>query len=493
MAQINITNLTFAYDGNAENVFENINLSLDTTWKIGLIGRNGRGKTTLLNLLLKKYEYKGKISSPLHFDYFPYIVQNKNQLAIDILYEMNPECELWEVMKKMHTLELDEECLYQSFDILSNGQQTKLLLAILFSKENNFLLIDEPTNHLDSKSRECVKKFLNQQKGFIVVSHDRDFIDHCVDHIISINKKDIEIQKGNFTSWWQNKQNQDNFENEQNEKLKKEISRLQESMRQKITWSDKVENTKNGTRIGGLKPDKGAIGHKAAKMAKRGKVMEARKNKSIEEKSKLLKNIEQQEKLSFNSQELKKESIIEVKNLSLYYDLKCLFNPISFEVFKNDKIAIVGANGCGKTSLLKFILNESIQYHGSFYKDNKIKISYICQKYDNLKGTLIDFVYENQLDQTKFFNMLFKLGFSREQFQISIERFSEGQKKKVLIAKSLCEEANLYIWDEPLNYIDVISRIQIEELLKDSDITLIFVEHDVTFIKNIATKIVEIK
>lgn len=89
--------------------------------------------------------------------------------------------------------------------------------------------------------------------------------------------------------------------------------------------------------------------------------------------------------------------------------------------------------------------------------------------------------------------MLFKLGFSREQFQISIERFSEGQKKKVLIAKSLCEEANLYIWDEPLNYIDVISRIQIEELLKDSDITLIFVEHDVTFIKNIATKIVEIK
>jgi len=185
--------------------------------------------------------------------------------------------------------------------------------------------------------------------------------------------------------------------------------------------------------------------------------------------------------------------MIKIQEVTKKYGDQIVLNKIDLTIPNVGLVVLKGANGSGKTSLLKFILTENIQYHGSFYMDNKIKISYICQKYDNLKGTLIDFVYENQLDQTKFFNMLFKLGFSREQFQISIDCFSEGQKKKVLIAKSLCEEANLYIWDEPLNYIDVISRIQIEELLKDSDITLIFVEHDVTFIKNIATKIVEIK
>lgn len=279
MAQINIQNLTFGYDGASENVFENASFSFDTNWKIGLIGRNGRGKTTLLNLLLGNMEYSGNISRNVHFDYFPYEVRDKKKTAIDILPEIYPEYDLWEVMKKLHDLELDEECLYQPFETLSNGQQTKLLLAVLFTKENKFLLIDEPTNHLDFQSRECVKRFLNKEKGFIVVSHDRDFIDACVDHIISINKNNIEIQKGNFSSWWENRKNQDNFEMNQNQKLKKDIARLEESVAQTQRWSDKVEKTKNGTRIAGLRPDKGAIGHKAAKMAQRSKAIEFRQNK----------------------------------------------------------------------------------------------------------------------------------------------------------------------------------------------------------------------
>lgn len=492
MAQINIQNLTFCYDGASENIFENASFSFDTNWKIGLIGRNGRGKTTLLNLLLGKFEYKGKISGNIHFDYFPYEIKDKTKMTIDILPEIYPEYELWEVMKKMNDLELDEECLYQAFDTLSNGQQTKILLAVLFTKENNFLLIDEPTNHLDIESRENVKNFLNKQKGFIVVSHDRDFIDACVDHIISINKSDIEIQKGNFSSWWENRQKQDNFEINQNQKLKKDIARLEESARQTQKWSDKIEKTKNGTRIAGLRPDKGAIGHKAAKMAQRSKAIEARQNKVIEDKSKLLKNIEKQEDLFFNSKKLKQEVLLEVKDLAIYYGDKQVAKDISFSVENGEKVAICGQNGSGKSSLIKIILGEDIKHTGNIYKSGRLKISYISQKYDWLCGTLIDFAKENNIDQTRFLTMLVKLGFSRDQFDANIEDFSAGQKKKVLIAKSLCEEANLYVWDEPLNYIDIISRIQIEELLKDSNISLIFVEHDSTFIKNLATKIVEL-
>lgn len=492
MAQINIQNLTFGYDGASENVFENASFSFDTNWKIGLIGRNGRGKTTLLNLLLGNMEYSGNISRNVHFDYFPYEVRDKKKTAIDILPEIYPEYDLWEVMKKLHDLELDEECLYQPFETLSNGQQTKLLLAVLFTKENKFLLIDEPTNNLDFQSRECVKRFLNKEKGFIVVSHDRDFIDACVDHIISINKNNIEIQKGNFSSWWENRKNQDNFEINQNQKLKKDIARLEESVAQTQRWSDKVEKTKNGTRIAGLRPDKGAIGHKAAKMAQRSKAIEFRQNKAIEAKSKLLKNIEKQDDLFLNSKHLKDNVLIEVKNLSIFYGEKKIFEGLNFSVENGDRVAICGQNGSGKTSLLKFILGEDIKYSGSIYKSGRLKISYISQKYDWLCGTLVDFAKENNIDQTRFLTMLIKLGFSRNLFDANLQDFSEGQKKKVLIAKSLCEEANLYVWDEPLNYIDVISRIQIEELLKDANITLIFVEHDNAFVRNIATKRVQI-
>lgn len=492
MAQINIQNLTFGYDGACENVFDNLNLSFDTNWKIGPIGRNGRGKTTLLNLFLGKLDYKGKIISSMQFDYFPCEIKNKQNLAIDALSEVYPEYDLWEIIKNMTELELDEDCLYQPFDTLSNGQQTKLLLAVLFTKENRFLLIDEPTNHLDIPSRKTVKEFLNKQTGFIVVSHDRDFIDACVDHIISINKNDIEIQRGNFSSWWLNRQNQDNFEISQNNKIKKEISRLEESARQTQNWSDKVEKTKIGTRIAGLKPDRGAIGHKAAKMAKRSKAIEFRQNKAIEEKTKLLKNIERQDDLFLNFSSLKGSAVLSVKNLSIFYGEKRVLNNISFLVESEDKVAICGKNGSGKTSLLKLIANEKLNYSGSIYKASGLKISYISQRYDWLSGNLIEFAKENNIDQTKFFTMLIKLGFSKGQFEDDINNFSAGQKKKILIAKSLCEEANLYVWDEPLNYIDVISRIQIEQLIKSVNITMIFVEHDLAFIKNIATKIVEI-
>lgn len=492
MSQINIQNLTFGYEGSFDNIFENVNISFDTDWKIGLIGRNGRGKTTLLNLLLGNLEYKGKISKSVNFDYFPYIIKDKNKTTLDVISNVYPDYELWKILINLRELDLDEGCIYQTFNTLSNGEQTKVLLATLFSKENNFLLIDEPTNHLDYSSRKCVREFLNKQHGFILVSHDRNFIDSCVDHVISINKKNIEIQKGNFSSWWANKQNQDNFEITQNEKIKKDITRLNESAKQAKVWSDKVEKTKNGVRVAGVKPDKGAVGHKAAKMAKRSKVIENRINKAIEEKSGLLKNIEKQDDLFLNSQNFSGNNVLELKDVSISYNDKCVLSGVNIAVEKGDKVAICGKNGSGKTSLLKLILGEPLSHTGTMFKASGLKISYVSQKCDLSDISLINYAKLNGVDQTKFLTMLIKLGFTRNQFDSTLNNFSEGQKRKVIIAKSLCEEANLYVWDEPLNYIDVISRIQIENLLKESNITLIFVEHDIAFVNNVSTKVLNI-
>ena len=221
MSLIQISNLSFSYDGSYETIFDRVSFQIDTNWKLGFTGRNGRGKTTFLNLLLGKYTYQGSISASVDFSYFPYEVKDPNALSVEVVEEIYPEFAYWKLAKELNALELNEDILYRPYCTLSKGEQTKLLLAVLFLKENNFLLIDEPTNHLDIKGRQLVSRYLKGKKGFILVSHDRSFLDGCVDHILSINKSNIDVQRGDFSTWYENKQHRDAFEIAENTKLKK--------------------------------------------------------------------------------------------------------------------------------------------------------------------------------------------------------------------------------------------------------------------------------
>ena len=147
----------------------------------------------------------------------------------------------------------------------------------------------------------------------------------------------------------------------------------------------------------------------------------------------------------------------------------------------------------GKSSILKLILGENIHFTGELKVANDLKISYISQRTDDLKGNLKGYATENDIDESIFKAMLVKMGFTKNDFDTSIEKMSEGEKKKVLIAKSLSERANIYIWDEMLNYVDILSRIQLEDVILKYKPTIIFVEHDKTFTKKIATKIVKLE
>ncbi len=495
MSMISIQNLTFGYDGSYDNVFENVSFQIDTDWKLGFAGRNGRGKTTFLKLLMGKYEYRGTISSNIDFEYFPFEVNDRTHFAIDTIKEKAhlEDYDYWKIQKELSFLDIDEEVLYRPFNSLSGGEQAKILLVSLFLKENSFLLIDEPTNHLDIKGREIVSNYFKSKKGFILVSHDRNFLDNCIDHILSINKTNIEIQKGNFLSWYENKQRQDNFEMAKNEKLKKDIERLDCSAKQSAGWSNKVEKSKHGTRNSGLRPDRGYIGHKAAKMMKRSKNAEAMKQSAIEEKSNLLKNIESASELKIHFLKHTSTRLLSLKGISLFYGSKEICSNISFEVNQDDRIALYGKNGCGKSTILKFINgNDKIKSTGNFEKVSNLKISYVSQDTSHLTGNLSDFAKSENIDESLFKTILRKLDFSRTQFEKYISDFSGGQKKKVLIAKSLCEQAHLYLWDEPLNFIDILSRIQIEDLILKFKPTILFVEHDKTFSEKIATKILKI-
>ena len=486
MSMIKIENLTFSYPTSYENIFENVNCQIDSNWKTGFVGRNGRGKTPLLKLLLGQYEYNGNIEASVEFDYFPYPIADKTKLTNEIFLEVAPMAEEWELMRELSYLDMEADVLYRPFNTLSHGEQTKVLLAALFCNEEHFLLIDEPTNHLDVEAREIVAGYLKKKKGFLLVSHDRHFLDGCVDHILSLNRSTIEVQSGNFSSWMQNFTQQQNFELAQNKRLKKDINRLQQSAKRSSQWSDRVEASKIGA------ADKGFVGHKAAKMMKRSKNIEARQQQAIKQKSSLLKNIETVENLKLSPQKYHANTLVSYSEVACCYDGKVISDPVTFTIQQGERIALDGKNGSGKSSLLKLLIGESIEHTGTIQHGSGLVISYVPQDTSHIKGRLSDYAQDNSLDESLFKAILRKMDFERIQFEKDMQDFSAGQKKKVLIAKSLCEQAHLYVWDEPLNYIDIYSRMQIEQLLKAFSPTMIFVEHDKAFRDAIATRIIQL-
>ena len=508
MAQISVNNLNFYYDGSFDNVFENVSFSIDTNWKLGFIGRNGKGKTTFLNLLLGKYDYQGSIDTNTVFDYFPYqLTKEQMQLpAVEFMEELKVGCEVWRVICELSKLDENAEILYRPFVTLSPGERTKVLLAVLFSGEHDFLLIDEPTNHLDHNARESIKIYLASKKGFILVSHDRDLLDACIDHCLVLNRKSIEVQSGNFSSWWENKRRKDQFAIAENEKHQKEIRKLRQASRRVSDWADQSERSKIG--FDPIKePDRSInrrayIGAKTKKMQSRVKQMEKRIEREIDEKEGLLQDLESSVDLKLIQLTHYKNTLVNVNDYALRYSdvTSPVFENLTFAINKGDRIALSGKNGCGKSTLLKRILQKngqlqeefSIIENGFCQVASGLVISYVGQDSTTLNGDISKFCLKHNLDHSLFCTILRQLDFERGQFFKNIEEYSEGQKKKVLLAASLLTPAHLYIWDEPLNYIDIFSRIQIEKLLLKYQPTILFVEHDVRFREKIATKIIEL-
>lgn len=513
MSQLLVNDLTFCYEGSFDNIFENVSFSVDTDWKLGFIGRNGKGKTTFLRLLTGDYAYRGSITTNAAFDYFPYIVTEaqKELPASAFLEGLKAGCEQWRVICELAQLHEDADILYRPFGALSFGEQTKLLLAVLFSGENDFLLIDEPTNHLDQAARDCVKAYLASKKGFILVSHDRDLLDACIDHVLVLNRQTIEVQSGNFSVWWENKQRKDQFVIAENEKHLKEIGKLKQAARRASEWADKNERTKIG--YDPIKEHdrcisaRAYIGAKTKKMQSRVTQMTNRIDREIEEKEGLLQDLEQPVDLKLMPLTHHKERLVSVRDYGLQYTDADhpVFRGLTFEICRGERVALHGENGCGKSSLIKMILQKAAaKTEGAAYPPYKLPvsetgvcetasglvISYVDQDTSFLSGGLLSFCKMRNLDHSLFCAILRQLDFERVQFEKPMEDYSEGQKKKVLLAASLLTPAHLYIWDEPLNYIDIFSRMQIEKLLLTYEPTLLFVEHDVRFRDQVATKTV---
>lgn len=486
MSLVSIHNLNFTYPGRYDPVFAHADAQLDTRWKLGLTGRNGRGKTTLLHLLDGSLDAGGAIAGAPGGGYFPGAVPD---FGLPLGEAAATLCDApdWQIARELGKLGLPPEKLAQPFGSLSPGEQTRALLAVLFLQPGAWPLIDEPTNHLDDAGRALLGRYLKSQKtGFLLISHDRALLDACCDHMLAIERTGLRLRQGNFSSWWQEVQDRDAREAAENERLGREIDRLQAAGQRATRWADKIEASKFSTRNSGLRVDRGYVGHKSAKMMQRAKAVEARRDKAIAEKQALFRDRERVDPLRLDPLPAPRGVLLRAADLSLYRGAQAVCGPLRFTLQAGDRLALTGPNGCGKTTLLRLVASEDIAHTGTLERPGSLVLSVVAQ-HSAPHGSVEAYAAEAGVDLTRLLTLLRKFGLERVQFEAPVESWSEGQRKKLALARSLCQRAHIYLWDEPLNYIDLYARMQIEAMLRESGATLLFVEHDRAFRQAVAT------
>lgn len=520
MSTIICRNLSFSHPAPATDVFSHLELLIDTQWRAGLVGRNGRGKTTLMKLIARELTPdNGELIHALTTHYFPFHPSDPGATVFSIVKNAVAPFDAWErrletllaagteqalseyaelltqyerhggytidarVAQALDRLDIDAGKHNRPFMSLSGGEQTRALIASLFVMDGCYPLIDEPTNHLDLAGREIVADYLADQHGFLVVSHDRAFLDSCIDHVVAIQREDVVVHAITYSEWLKLEREQQAFEQRRSDGLKREIRALSRASAQRREGALARERDK------APHVDKGYVGHRAAKQMKRALAIERRIERQIEERKSLLRNAEKSRTLKLDSDSRAARDLIVANNLTVLRDGRPLFEPVSFNLASGDRLAILGRNGSGKSSLLTALNGGAIDTAGVLKRSAALKIRSAAQIPTWTHGAVDDHLAAAGLDGTRFRHVMATIGVSGELLKHRLETLSAGELKKIELARTLLEPADVLIWDEPLNYIDVESRLQIEALILDAEPTLIFVEHDRYFIEQVATDV----
>lgn len=442
--------------------------------KIGLVGANGAGKTTLIKALIGKIEIdEGQIYLT---NSYSYITQNEN---LDI------ESGNSKIKSMLNAPDKFEEHL-------SGGEKVKLKIATALKEQKKLVIADEPTSNLDQKSISILEEMLKKHKGsLLLVSHDRDFLDALCNKIVELEDGKIKIYNGNYTTYLKIKEEERNRQEFEYEQFVSEKKRLEAAKIQKMNLSNGIRRTPKRMgnsearlhKMGGQKGKKNLDGNAKAIQSRIDKLEIKERPKSINQIKIYIKD----------GLEIVSKNLVEINDLILSVNGEILLDNVSFKVKRNKKIALIGENGCGKTTLIK----EIIKNNNPAIKINpRVRIGYFDQNQeilDNQKSILDNIKKDSSFDETFIRINLNLFGFKGDDVYKKVGILSGGEKVKVSLCKIILEDNNFLILDEPTNYLDIVSLKALEESLQNTDKTMLIVSHDRAFINTVCNYIIEIK
>lgn len=522
MIEIELNNIIKNYG--LKNVLNGMNLTLKTGERAALIGCNGAGKSTVLKIIMKQesissgtinirknatigmlkqiYEYEETNPNVYtflqrSFEHFFELETKLKKLENEMSYEKDDEkmSELlqkygnvqqkyiqmggYDIQEKFNKicsgLQINEKMLNQNYNDLSGGEKTIVNLGALLLKEPSILLLDEPTNHLDMEKLEWLEKFLKEYKGTILmVSHDRYFLDKIATKTILLENGKEKIYFGNYSYFLKEdeKRTLAEFENYKNQQ--KMIKKMKESIKTLRKFGELAKNEM---------------------FFKRAKSIE-KKLAKIEQLPQV--DLEQKTLLNFklNIDSRSGKDVVIINNLNKNFESKNIFENANLQIHYGEKIALIGKNGTGKSTLLKIIMNEDCEYTGEIKIGQSVNIGYIPQEinFKDDNQTILNFFeqFDNR-NETEIRTSLAKYMFRGNDVFKKVSSLSGGEKVRLILAKLLKQNINFLILDEPTNHIDIETRELLEEAIKEYSGTVLFVSHDRYFINNLAERIVEVK
>lgn len=513
MALLSLSKISKSFG--VEKILDDISFIIDEKDKIGLVGLNGTGKTTLLKILANKIssdEGNIYISKEIKIGYvtqdveinnhetvrdfmmeiFREFIELENELrkleslmSLQEVYEddsrLNPLMERYSTLSESYAenggyefrsrmrgvlkgLGIEDELMTTSS--LSGGEKTRLALARQLLESPDLLLLDEPTNYLDIESVQWLESYLKDyQKALLVISHDRFFLDNVVTQIFEIENSHISIYKGNYTDFVHEKLKRTDTVQRHNSLKQKEVEHLKKNIQNFISQRKHIQAKSRSKKLEKLLPE----------------IVHVKNHQHIN--------------LRFEAAQPSGKEVLQIKDLCFSYDNRQILSHVNLNVFRNDRIGIIGPNGIGKTTLLKILAGKLKPTSGFIHFGHNVRSAFLAQEKEslNLNATILEDVQSAapDLSQNEIRTFLGNLLFSGDEVEKRISVLSGGEKSRVALAKEILRGSNLLLLDEPTNHLDTASKEELENELKKFKGTIIAVSHDRYFLSKMANRIWE--